>query len=193
MSVRDGRMSNNLEPKQSMIVLHFSLNKKKKKDPTHLIDSDAIIDLIFTNCRYVPWNISDHVPVFISIKKDKTPIEKTEFTGRSYRNFDQQTFMEMIRGKEWDIFYNNDTDINKKWDILYENVLKTLDTLIPVKKFKFRKSKPEWMAGDLVEYMKDRDAALKKAARTKDPDDKRLARSARNRVNLLIRNEKMTL
>ena len=98
--------------------------------------------------------------------------------------------MDMIRGKEWDIFYNKDTEINKKWDILYENVLKTLDALIPVKKFKFRKSKPEWMAGDLVGYMKDRDAALKKAARTKDPNDKRLARRARNRVNLLIPNAK---
>ena len=175
---------------------HFSTKNNLTqhiKDPTRPMDSDAIIDLIFTNCRHVkytgvlPWNISDHVPVFISIKKDKTPIEKTEFTGR---NFDQQILMEMIRGKEWDIFYNNDTDINKKWDILYENVLKTIDALIPVKKFKFRKSKPEWMAGDLVEYMKDRDAALKKAARTKDPDDKRLARRARNRVNLLIRNAK---
>ena len=46
------------------------------------------------------------------------------------------------------------------------------------------------MAGDLVEYMKDRDVALKKAARTKDPDDRRIARRARNRVNLLIRNAK---
>ena len=88
---------------------HFSTKNNLTqhiRDPTRPIDSDAVIDLIFTNCRYVkhtgvlPWNISDHVPVFISIKKDKTLIEKTEFTGRSCRNFDQQIFMEMVRGKE---------------------------------------------------------------------------------------------
>ena len=178
---------------------HFSTKNNLTQhinDPTRPIDSNAIIDLIFSNCRHVkytgvlPWNISDHVPVFILIKKDKTPTEKTEFTGRSYRNFDEHIFMDMIRGYEWEIFYNKDTEINRKWDILYENVLKTLNVLIPVKTFKFRKSKPEWMAGDLIEYMKDRDVALKKATRTKDPNDKRLARRARNRVNLLIRNAK---
>ena len=46
------------------------------------------------------------------------------------------------------------------------------------------------MAGDLIEYMKDRDTALKKASRTKDPVDKRNARQARNKVNSLIRRAK---
>ena len=46
------------------------------------------------------------------------------------------------------------------------------------------------MVGDLIEYMKDRDVALKKAIRTKSPSDKKLARKARNRVIVLIRNAK---
>ena len=39
-------------------------------------------------------------------------------------------------------------------------------------------------------YMKDRDVALKIAIRTKKPLDRKLARKARNRVNILIRNAK---
>ena len=47
------------------------------KDPTRPIDSEATIDRIFSKCNHVkyagvfPWNLSDHIPVFISIKKDK--------------------------------------------------------------------------------------------------------------------------
>ena len=143
------------------------------KDPTRPIDSEATIDLIFSKCKHVKyagvlrWNLSDHIPVFISIKKDKAVFEKTEFTGRSYRNFNQQTFLDMIRGKNWEAFYNIDNpDINRKWDILYKNILEVLDTLIPVKKIKFKRS------------------------RTKDPVDKRNARQARNKVNSLIRRAK---
>ena len=46
------------------------------------------------------------------------------------------------------------------------------------------------MASHLIEYMKDRDTALKKASRTKDPVDKRNAKKARNIVNSLIRRAK---
>ena len=42
------------------------------------------------------------------------------------------------------------------------------------------------MSGELVEFMKDFDAALRKATRTKDPKDKKAARLARNKVNTLI-------
>ena len=69
------------------------------QDPTQPIDSEATIDLIFSKCNHVkyagvlPWNLSDHIPVFISIKKDKAIFEKTELTGRSYRNLISKFFL----------------------------------------------------------------------------------------------------
>ena len=42
------------------------------------------------------------------------------------------------------------------------------------------------MVGELIEYMKDRDVALKKAIHTKKNLDRKLAQKARNRVNVLI-------
>ena len=190
--------------KENTIKLkHFSTKHNLTqhiKDPTRPIDSEATIDLIFSKCNHVkyagvlPWNLSDHIPVFISIKKDKAIFEKTEFTGRYYRNFNQQTFLDMIRRKNWEAFYNIDNpDINRKRDMLYKNILDVLDALIPVKKIKFKKSKPEWMAGDLIEYMKDRDSALRKASRTKDPIDKRNLRKARNKITCSFVEPKMIL
>ena len=77
-----------------------------------------------------------------------------------------------------------------QWDILYNNILTILDDMIPVNKFKFAKSKPEWLVGDVVEHMRDRDHALRRATRTKDHNDKVKARLVGNKTNVLIRNAK---
>ena len=71
-------------------------------------------------------------------------------------------------------------------EILYNAILEILDKSIPIRSFTFPKPKPEWMSAELVEFMKDFDAALRKATRTKDPKDKKAARLARNKVNTLI-------
>ena len=48
------------------------------KDSTRPLSSDAIIDLIFSNCQHIDssgsldWNVSDHIPVYVNIKKNKT-------------------------------------------------------------------------------------------------------------------------
>ena len=165
------------------------------KTPTRPIDNDSVIDLIFADCRFVQntgvltWNFSDHLPTYMTIKKSKKVFKKEQFKGRSYRNFNEDIFIHTIEHLDWATF-NDTINVNTQWDILYKNVLTTLDDIIPIKKISFPNSKPEWMFGDLIEYMKDRDAALKKAIRTKNPVDKKLARKARNRVNVMIRNAK---
>ena len=69
-------------------------------NPTQPSDSEVVIDLIFSNCKYIlnsgtlDWNVSDHIPVYIKIKKLKTSFQKMEFTGRSYTNFRQETFLD---------------------------------------------------------------------------------------------------
>ena len=56
---------------------------------TRPLSSDAIIDLIFSNCQHIEssgsldWNVSDHIPVYVNVKKTKTKSEKAEFRGRS--------------------------------------------------------------------------------------------------------------
>ena len=133
--------------------------------------------------------LSDHTPVFVNIKKSKTHPEKAEFKGRSYRRFDEEIFLHCINNKDWLEFENCD-DVDIKWNILYRHVVNTLDDQIPIKTFIFPKSKPEWLVGELVEYMKDRDALLRVARRTKLSADKKAANKARNKVNKLVKNAK---
>ena len=133
--------------------------------------------------------MSDHIPVYVNIKKTKTKHEKAEFRGRSYRRFIEESFLLCINNKDWNDFETSD-DVNKKWNILYTHVVKTLDDQIPVRTFIFPKSKPEWLVGELVEYMKDRDSLLRIARRTKSTADKKAANRARNKVNKLIKNAK---
>ena len=134
-------------------------------DSTRPLSSDAIIDLIFSNCQHIDSsgsldrNLSDHIPVYVNIKKNKTKSEKAEFRGRSYRRFVEESFLLCINNKDWYEFDNSD-DVDKKWNILYTHVVKTLDYQIPIKTFIFPKTKPEWLVGELVEYMKDRDILL---------------------------------
>ena len=177
---------------------HFALQyhlTQLIKDGTRPLQSDSVIDLIFSNCTNIqaagilPWNISDHVPVIVNIKKKKSVMIKAEFKGRSYKRFDKEIFINSLVTKHWPNFDNN-LDVDKQWDILYNNVIETLDEQIPVKTFLFPKSKPEWLVVELAEYMKDRDSLLNKARRTKLPEDKKTANRARNRTNRMIKNAK---
>ena len=43
---------------------------------------------------------------------------------------------------------------------------------------------------ELIEFIKDRDAALKRAAKTKKAEDKKIARNIRNFTNNMVRNAK---
>ena len=44
---------------------------------------------------------------------------------------------------------------------------KVLDQIAPVQTFKFRNTKPGWLSDDLIEMMRDRDTALKRASKSK--------------------------
>ena len=71
------------------LAKRFSLEKQVNKS-TRPLYGEAVLDQIFTNSRIVKQagiidgNISNHVPVFIVLKKDKLNFEKTTFTCRIY-------------------------------------------------------------------------------------------------------------
>ena len=72
------------------------------KDPTRPLYNDSSLDQIFSNSKIIKasgaidTNISDHVPIYINIKKSKTTYQKTTFTGRTYRNFDNERFVTQL-------------------------------------------------------------------------------------------------
>ena len=78
-------------------------------------------------------------------------------------------------------------DISKAWRSMRVKIEKVLDQIAPVRTFKFRCTKPAWLIDDLIELMRDRDAALKRASKSKKEEDKKQARNIRNLVNQYIK------
>ena len=101
---------------------------KQKIDKVTRPDSNAMLDLIITNCDIVKEcstldiNVSDHLPIYLIRKKVKSPNEKIDFKGRSYKNLNKDTVENMLRNVDWTTFANSDVD--SCWNYLLENVRK---------------------------------------------------------------------
>ena len=171
----------------------LKLNQLKQKiDKVTRPDSNAILDLIITNCDIVKEcntldiNVSDHLPVYLIRKKKKSPNEKIDFKGRSYKNLNKDVVENMLRNVVWATYAN--LDIDSCWNFLLENIMEILDNICPEKHFKFAKNRPSWLTNDLINLMKERDRLLKVYQKTKKDNDKIEMRKIRNLVNISIKN-----
>ena len=170
---------------------------------THLITtttwntdkSKSLLDLILTNSKYVSASgtlehfISDHQPIFVVKKKSRDVRPTVEFQGRSYRNFDKSTFRKDLTNHDWGCFYSL-TDVGEAWDHLLNRIILTLDAMCPVRTFKIKNYRPEWITNELVEQIKDRDYFYKKAKTDNTEDAWNIAKHLRNVTNANIRSAK---
>ena len=62
--------------------------------------------------------------------------------------------------------------------------------LAPMRKSSFKNDRPIWFSDELMEIIKDKDTLMQRAIQTKDEDDRRIARQARNRANHMVREAK---
>ena len=155
----------------------------------------SCLDMIITNSDLIAIsgvidvNVSDHDMVFATRKKITSPTEKIEFSGRSYRNYDPARFKQLIRESNWDLFdHANDPD--SAWRCMLQNIRTIIDQMCPVKKFRIKKPKDFWLTHEILEYIKDKDHALKRAKRTNNIDDWTNARYMRNQCLSKIRKAK---
>ena len=150
---------------------------------------------IFSNSHNVQYrgnitlNLSDHDLVYIVRKKSKCIRESTAFTGRSYRNYDRETFQQCLMDLEWHPFYAM-TDPDHAWAYLLHKIEAEIDKMCPVKEIKIKKPKAQWISNELLEFINDKDDLLILAKTTNSPDDWNAARIARNYVASLIKNAK---
>ena len=135
------------------------------KDPTWPLYNDLTLDQIFINSKIIKasgteTNISDHVPIYINIKKVKSTHKKTTYTGHTYRNFDSELFVNQLRVSGFADIPENVPAPNPCWDRLSNMIIDTLDQLAPLCTSTFLKDRPEWLTAELIEIMKDRDRAM---------------------------------
>ena len=109
--------------------------------PAHLtVFSTSCIDHIISNNSInmvVSYGtltdvISDHYPIFISIKKLHNVSTYNKIRGRTYHNYDKKNFQTFIRTDEWTAFYDI-LDPTDRWSYIYEIIWKHLDIMRPIK------------------------------------------------------------
>ena len=149
------------------------------------------IDQIFTNSNLISGsgildlNMSDHLAIFCTRKKANEKSYKKVFTGRSYRGYVKEDFQRNLIDLDWTPFLEC-TDPNECWDIMENNIRSEIDKMCPVKTFKVAANKDPWITNEILEEIRDKDLALKKARRTGKHHDWAFARNERNRVGRLI-------
>ena len=140
-------------------------------EPTRNKMSTTCIDLIFTNIHDISssgvalLNTSDHLPVYLTIKRLKPKCEPRVFIGRSYKNYDTQIFSNKFRDLLWNEFDDSE-DVNYLWDIFEHNINKILDVMCPIKNFKIRYKEEPWLTPELTAQIIEKNLALKKAKKS---------------------------
>ena len=171
--------------------------KQLIKEPTHFnrLSPDSLLDIIITNSTSITnsgtknVNISNHEMIFCTRKHIPKVKQQATFTGRSYREYNQDVFQNSLRNENWDDFWRQrDPDI--AWEMLRSKIAKILDDMCPIRTFKIANCKEPWLNNDLHEKLRDKDYFLKRAKHTNCPDDWNIAKYLRNQTKILIKKAK---
>ena len=164
-------------------------------EPTHYGQINTTLDLIFTNSAHISksgtidFNISDHKCIYVTRKKKKCIHNKVSFKGRSYKNYNKESFQTKLQTESWDQFFQSD-DPEFCWRILIDIISKHIDLMCPIIDMRVREKSDPWITNELIELIQDKDKALARAKRSNNTDDWALARSLRNLTKSYIKKAK---
>ena len=102
--------------------------------------TNSLIDIALSNTNYISSSgtldhfISDHQPIYLLYKKSRDHRPKAQFMGRSYRNFDLNSFKNKLTEADWSPFYTA-TDPGKAWSLMHGLLVSILDKMCPIKSF----------------------------------------------------------
>ena len=125
----------------------------------------SCIDNIFTNSEertessILDLNFSDHMAIVVKRKRVGQKPVKTTLTGRSYKNYDRETFQNQLLDGDWREFYGS-KDPNICWDMIENKIRDQLDQMCPQKTFRVREVADEWVTNEILEEIKDKDRAM---------------------------------
>ena len=89
------------------------------------------------------------------------------FSGGSYRNYSYEQLLELIATKNLEPFMT-ENDPEKCWSMLYKLIIELADKLCPVRNYRVKSNKPQWLTREVLEAQKDRDYLYSKAMSTGD-------------------------
>ena len=114
----------------------------------------------------------------------KTKPITSEFTGRTYKNYNIDTLRERLFEINWQTYFL-ENDLNIAWDFFHKHILSIIDNMCPIRKSRYTNSRPPWITNELMELANDRD--MKLAKREPTPDNLTRAKSLRNEAKIAFK------
>ena len=166
------------------------------KQPTRYGNNSSLIDLVFSNSNCInkhgtlDLNVSAHEAIFIIRKKSKEKFNIIDGYGRSYLNYEKNSFQANVRAADWSKL-SEIRDINEYWNIIEETIKKVADTMYPLKKIKIKDKGNPWMTHKIIELLHDKDRLRKKAKKSGKLEDWQMAKQIRNIANNTVKRAKI--
>lgn len=167
-------------------------------EPTRVTESSStLIDLIFTNhadkvsCSGVSHiGISDHSLVYVyrKLSSDLSSKGHSYISYRNFRNFNRDNFRNEISQQDWS--FDESEDPNLVWSNWKTKFLRVVNSHAPIRTRRAKLNNSPWINSVLKNDMRCRDAAKKKAIKTKNPHDWANYRKLRNKINNNVKTTK---
>lgn len=162
--------------------------------PTRVTESSkSIIDLLFVNnsnritsSGVISTSLSDHNLIFCIIKSGVPKAPPRIIEGRSYRNYNKDSFLEDLRNIDWNsATENNDVDLAiHSWTDSFTSIA---DIHAPTKKFRVKGIQTPWMNPDLSKAMSNRDYYHQLAMKTNSIDHWKKYRQLKSSVKKQVK------
>lgn len=143
------------------------------KQPTRLsFHRDSLLDVLFSNIKNVykvgviNYNLSDHLPIFMTKKREKIINEYQYIRKRSFRNFEVDTFSEALSDLDWSVL-DLLSDVNVAWNMVYKGILLVVDEFCPYKDVKIKVKQPVWYNSKIRSRERERDILVRNYKRSK--------------------------
>ena len=130
---------------------------------------------------YTKFSGSDH-KIILGVRYSKMIRSSTRYIKkRSYKNFDEDEFLEKIRNLSWWDVYRTD-DVDEAVHLLTTKLNSILDTMAPVKTFQTNTKYCPWLSEDTKVLIQERNKAQEIASENKTDENLSRFKKLRNRV-----------
>lgn len=150
--------------------------------------------MVYSNIKYAKLTgtidlfLSDHVPVFRIKKKPRNVTHPVKLKARG-SCFDTDLLERELNKIDWNFVWVEE-DPSDLWDKMFKCIMNIVNRLYPMKEFRVKNDRPDYINDDIIRLGKERDLAFKKAVVSKDENDWHEAVIARRKANSGLRRSK---
>ncbi|KAI8490529.1 hypothetical protein Bbelb_317970, partial [Branchiostoma belcheri] len=169
--------------------------------PTRITEASATcIDNIFVSnpdrhrsSLSVAWGASDHNLILTCAKAGVEVGRARSREYRNYKNYSQQSFIDSLKAVHWETVLDC-INVSEAWAAFKDIFLSVAEAHAPItrKQVKEKGRPAPWLTDRVKNLMGQRDAARRKAIKTKDTKDWECYRSLRNQTTAMIKKAKKT-